>query len=111
LSPFRYTANSWTDVLLGVARFPPDAHAWRIAGLIINPSLPGPRQASRISKDERQMENAAKRVEELMNEFRRDINGWKIELKRLKAEGRADLAETIEGWTREAERVLARWDR
>jgi Mg-chelatase subunit ChlD len=55
------------------------------------------------------MESPTKRVEELMSEFRRDVDGWQVELKQLKAEGRTDLAETIEGWTREAERVLARW--
>lgn len=55
------------------------------------------------------MENPAARVEALMNEFRRDIACWKFELVQLKAEGSTDLVETIEGWMREAELVLARW--
>ena len=46
-----------------------------------------------------------------MNEFRRDVTGWKLELARLKAEGQIELVATIEDWTNEAERVLTRWKR
>jgi hypothetical protein len=56
------------------------------------------------------MEGPGERVEALMGEFRRDVTAWKRELARLRAEGRTDLVETIESWTREAERVLARWE-
>jgi hypothetical protein len=55
------------------------------------------------------MESPAERVQALMNEFRRDVTGWKLELARLKAEGQIELVATIEGWTNEAERVLTRW--
>jgi hypothetical protein len=57
-----------------------------------------------------QVEGPADRVEVLMGEFRRDVTAWKRELARLKAEGRTDLVEMIEGWTHEAEQVLARWE-
>ena len=56
------------------------------------------------------MESPSKRVDALMNEFRRDVSGWKLELTRLKAEGHNDLVEMIDGWRRDAERVLARWE-
>jgi hypothetical protein len=55
------------------------------------------------------MDSPSERVEALMNEFRRDAFGWKLELARLKADGHNDLVAMIDGWTREAERVLARW--
>ena len=55
------------------------------------------------------MESPAERVQALMNEFRRDVTGWKLELARLKAEGQIELVATIEDWTNEAERVLTRW--
>jgi hypothetical protein len=56
------------------------------------------------------MESPSKRVEALMNEFRRDVFGWKLELARLKADGQNDLVALMDGWTRDAERVLARWE-
>jgi hypothetical protein len=56
------------------------------------------------------MESPAERVQALMNEFRRDASGWKLELAQLKAEGQIELVATIEGRTNEAERVLTRWE-
>lgn len=55
------------------------------------------------------MDSPSSRVDALMEEIRRDVAGWKFV--RLKAEGRVDLVEAVEDWAREAEDVLARWER
>jgi hypothetical protein len=57
------------------------------------------------------MSEPTKSVDELMAELRRDVDAWKAKLGALKADDQyAGLVEKIEGWIKEAERVLARWN-
>jgi len=56
------------------------------------------------------MEKPLKSVEQIIADLRRDVAHWKGEVARLRTEGDTDLVETYEGWIREAERVLSRWD-
>jgi hypothetical protein len=56
------------------------------------------------------MEKPLKSVEQIIDDLRRDVAHWKGEVARLRTEGDTDLVETYEGWIREAERVLSRWD-
>lgn len=66
-----------------------------------------PRLYDRMLDMQIQMESPSERLDALMNEFRRDFVGWKLESARLNADGCFDLVKVIEHWTSEAEQVLA----
>jgi hypothetical protein len=50
-----------------------------------------------------------KNVESVMASLRRDLVRWREDLIQLRAEGKDDVAATVEKWIQEAERVLVRW--
>jgi hypothetical protein len=52
---------------------------------------------------------AAKKVENVINGLREDVERWKLQMAALQ-EGDGELARKISGWIAEAEKVLAKWD-
>jgi hypothetical protein len=50
-----------------------------------------------------------KTMDELMREFRQDVDRWRAEIKELKAEGQTKMAERVEEWVAGTQRILERW--
>ena len=49
------------------------------------------------------------KTQKVMEELRRDVQRWKLELGRLKEEGHDDVVARMEGWITRAEQILERW--
>lgn len=51
-----------------------------------------------------------KTIEEAMDELRRDVARWNVEIAQLQEQGQHELVTKMKRWIEEAERVLTRGD-